>query len=115
MNTNQTTLSRSSNHRKPGARVIPAAPSPPPVHLEYCDGDARKVCIAGSFNDWRPDATEMVPLCNGKWAKDLTLPPGPHEYRLVVDGKWMADAKASQSVPNPFGEVNSVLTVPAPA
>jgi hypothetical protein len=48
----------------------------------------------------------------GKWAIDLTLIPGSYEYRLVVDGNWMADPNASHSVPNPFGEPNSLLVVP---
>jgi hypothetical protein len=86
-----------------------------PVHFELTNPSARKVCIAGSFNDWKPETTEMVPLGTGKWTKDLTLPPGTYEYRLVVDGKWMPDPTASRTVPNPFGEPNSVLTVPAQA
>ena len=111
--TKRTTLTQSNNFRKKAARATRSAPSPPPVHFDYCDRGARKVCIAGSFNDWRPDATEKIPMGDGKWVKDLALPPGIHEYRLVVDGKWMTDNKASQSVPNPFGEINSVLNVPS--
>lgn len=81
------------------------------VHLEVTDPSAHKVCLAGSFNDWQPERTEMVPLGGGKWEKDLTLVPGTYEYRLVVDGKWLADPNAEHSVINPFGERNSILTV----
>jgi 1,4-alpha-glucan branching enzyme len=91
----------------------PREPKPEPVHFELTIPTARKVCIAGSFNDWRPDATEMIPLGDGKWAKDLTLSPGTYEYRLVVDGQWMADPNASRTTRNPFGDLNSVVTVPA--
>ncbi len=81
------------------------------VHLEVTNPSARKVCLAGSFNDWKPERTEMLPLGGGKWEKDLTLAPGTYEYRLVVDGKWIADPNADHSVINPFGERNSILTV----
>jgi 1,4-alpha-glucan branching enzyme len=84
-----------------------------PVHFELQDPSARKVCIAGSFNDWRPEATQMTSLGNGRWVKDLTLPPGTYEYRLVVDGRWIPDPKSPHTIPNPYGEPNSLLTVAA--
>ena len=81
------------------------------VHLELFNPVAKSVCIAGTFNHWHPAATEMVNLGGGRWAKELTLPPGAYEYRLVVDGEWMADPKAKETASNPFGGVNSVLKV----
>jgi len=81
------------------------------VHLEYTDPKAAVVCVAGTFNDWRPDATPMVAMGNGRWRKDLTLPPGLYEYRIVADGEWMADPLARETHPNPFGGANSVLRV----
>ena len=41
------------------------------------------VGIAGTFNDWRPQATPMIRLNDGRWAKELALPPGTYEYCLV--------------------------------
>ena len=81
------------------------------LHLEYRDGKATSVCIAGSFNDWQPGATPMVALGDGRWVKELTLPPGRHEYRLVVDGVWQDDPRAKETAPNPHGGVNAVITV----
>jgi 1,4-alpha-glucan branching enzyme len=81
------------------------------VHLELFHPAAKSVCVAGTFNNWHPAATELVNLGSGRWAKELTLPPGAYEYRLVVDGEWMADPKAKETAPNPFGGVNSVLKV----
>lgn len=80
-----------------------------PVHVEVMHPSARKVCIAGNFNGW--NAVELARLGSGKWAIDLTLPRGSYEYRLVVDGQWMADPNAQHTVPNPFGEQNSLLVV----
>ena len=84
---------------------------PKPVHIEFRHATATKIAIAGTFNDWRPEATPMIPVGGGRWVKELALPPGDYEYRLVVDGAWMPDPQAKETVPNPFGEMNSVLKV----
>ncbi len=84
------------------------------VHFEYRDPSATMVCIAGTFNDWHPTASEMVRMEDGRWLKELTLPPGRYEYRLVVDGFWMADPACPTSAPNPYGGENSVVTVTTP-
>jgi 1,4-alpha-glucan branching enzyme len=81
------------------------------VRLEFIHPTAKSVLIAGTFNDWHPGVTEMVPVGEGRWVKDLVLVRGVYEYRLVVDGAWMADPRASETAPNPFGEENSVLKV----
>jgi 1,4-alpha-glucan branching enzyme len=88
-----------------------AQPKPQPVHFEYVDPSARKVCLAGSFNNWQPESAQMTPAGGGRWVKDLALLPGSHEYRLVVDGRWMTDPRATRTRPNPFGEQNSVVDV----
>jgi len=79
------------------------------VRVEFVHQTAQQVCIGGTFNNWRPAVTPMVPLGDGRWAKELTLAPGVYEYRLVVDGVWIPDPRAIETVPNPFGGVNSVL------
>jgi len=81
------------------------------VRLEFIDAAAKSVSVAGTFNDWRPRATEMVPLGDGRWPKELILAAGVYEYRFVVDGEWMPDPRAIETVPNLFGESNSVLRV----
>jgi 1,4-alpha-glucan branching enzyme len=81
------------------------------VHIEFTHANAMTISIAGTFNDWRPGATPMVSLGDGRWFKDLMLKPGVYEYRLVVDGEWMPDPRAGETAPNPFGEMNSVLKV----
>ena len=48
------------------------------------DATDPEVGIAGSFNDWHPNVTPMIRLNDGKWAKELALPPGRYEYRFVV-------------------------------
>jgi len=83
-------------------------PAPDPKHAP----SAESVAIAGTFNDWHPNATPMISLGQGRWAKDLALPPGEYEYCLVVDGcKWMPDPLAGEYVPNPFGGANAICRV----
>src|SRR5262245_15389809 len=91
----------------------PAQPQFQPVHFALTNPSARKVCIAGSVHDWQPDPTELTSMGNGRWLKDLNLPPGTYEYRFVVDGTWITDPKSSRTAPNPFGGTNSLLTVPS--
>ena len=93
---------------KPGRRGARAAR---PVNLEIYQPAAIDVCVAGSFNNWEPQATPLVPLGDGKWAKEITLPEGRYEYRFVVDGAWVTDPNAKETAPNPFGTVNSILTI----
>ena len=81
------------------------------VQVEFVDPTANTVAIAGTFNDWRPGATPMVLLGEGRWRKELVLAPGVYEYRLVVDGEWRTDPLGQETTPNPFGGLNSVLKV----
>jgi 1,4-alpha-glucan branching enzyme len=88
-----------------------AGPQLERVHFEFTHPTASTVCVAGTFNDWQPEAKPMHPLGDGGWLKETVLPPGTYEYCLVVDGKWMPDPLAKETVPNPFGGRNSLLKV----
>ena len=82
-----------------------------PVHFEFIHPTAVTVCVAGTFNNWQPEAKALHPSGGGRWVKETVLPPGTYEYCLVVDGQWMPDPLARETVPNPFGGRNSVLKV----
>lgn len=82
-----------------------------PVTVSFVHPTARTVFIAGTFNDWNPQAEPLHALGNGRWLKETTLPPGLYEYRFVVDGEWQADPSAHASVVNPYGGANSLLQV----
>jgi 1,4-alpha-glucan branching enzyme len=81
------------------------------VAFELVKPDAKNVCVAGTFNDWKPEKAPLVPMGNGRWAGDLSVKPGKYEYLFVVDGQWMPDPNAKESVENPFGGRNSVIGV----
>ena len=83
------------------------------IKIQFHDEQAHEVCIAGTFNDWRPATAPMINTAPGEWVKELTLPPGRYEYRFVVDGQWRTDPAASECVPNGYGDCNCVLIVPS--
>lgn len=89
----------------------PAGSPLEPVRFEFVHPSASSVCLAGTFNGWRPDAKPLRSLGDGRWVGETVLPPGNYEYCLVVDGQWMPDPLASETVPNPFGGSNSLLKV----
>lgn len=97
-------MRHNKSHDKGGPVLIP-------VRFETTHPTAHAVSVAGSFNDWQPEAKTLHADGGGRWHKDTVLSPGTYEYCLVVDGRWMPDPAAKDSVPNPFGGRNSVLVV----
>jgi 1,4-alpha-glucan branching enzyme len=98
-------MKHNHNHDNgPGQQLIP-------VHFEFTHPTATHVCIAGTFNNWQPEAKTLHSSGAGNWWKDTALAPGTYEYCLIVDGQWMPDPLAKKSVANPFGGRNSVLEV----
>ena len=98
-------------HNKNHDNAPSTGPQLVPVHFEFIHPTAISVAVAGCFNHWKPEAKTLHPHGVGRWVKDTALPPGTYEYCLVVDGKWMPDPLARETVPNPFGGRNSVLNV----
>ena len=103
----------------PAPQPKTAAPQPQPrptsgrVSLEFMKSDAKQVCVAGDFNGWKPEATPLTQVSTGRWVGNVSMKPGRHEYLFVVDGQWLPDPNAKETVQNPFGGKNSVLTVSA--
>lgn len=90
-----------------GARLIP-------VQFEFTHPTAHAVAVAGTFNQWQPEAKTLHATGHGHWRKETALAPGTYEYCLIVDGQWMPDPSAKETVPNPFGGRNSILKVSDP-
>ncbi len=73
--------------------------------------DAR-VYVAGSFNRWSSDKHALThDAATGLVQTSVTLPPGRHEYKFVVDGAWMVDPSCPDWVINEHGSLNSVVIV----
>lgn len=71
-----------------------------------------EVFVAGTFNDWNPQEIRLKANGNDAvYAGIVTVAPGEHEYKFVVNGQWMVDPNNSDWRPNEFGSLNSVLRV----
>lgn len=82
------------------------------VVFTVCFPSARTVQIAGTFNNWQPQQNPMEKISDkGFWQAKLPLAKGTYSYRLVVDGQWQQDPNNSSTEPNPYGSLNSILTV----
>ena len=75
---------------------------------------ARNVSVVGTFNQWNPGATPLRCVGGINWFTYISLALGHHEYRFVVDGKWVDDPKAKAYVANSQGGRNAVLEVTNP-
>jgi chromosome partitioning protein len=89
---------------------LPSAPIPTQdgVLFTLDAPEAMRVQLAGDFNSWMPDGSEME-FSNGIWQKMLALAPGRYRYRYVVDGHWQIDPLNSSVEPSPFGDNDSVI------
>ena len=73
---------------------------------------AKRVLIAGDFNNWTPESTPMIKSARvGAWTMSLPLRPGRYRYRFIVDGKWVTDPNNKYVETNQFGELNNIVEV----
>ena len=93
------------NHdNTPGKQLVP-------VRFEFTHPTATTVCVAGTFNHWQPEAKTLHSSGVGNWWIETALATGTYEYCFVVYGHWITDQLDNESVANPFGGRNSILTV----
>jgi chromosome partitioning protein len=92
--------------------VMPAAPAPTPEGVMFTveASDAEQVHLAGDFNDWTLEGSEME-LIGGIWTKVVKLPPGRYRYRYVIDGQWHSDPLNAVVEPSAYGGLDSILVV----
>lgn len=74
---------------------------------------AKKVFVAGSFNNWRPKELAMDKTAGG-WQLPLYLAERTHTYKFVVDGVWVADQANAEGLPDGHGGFNSVIKLGKP-
>ncbi len=69
----------------------------------------RDVAIAGSFNNWEPQAMTRGP--DGLWRATIQMVHGTYEYKFLVDAEWREDPNNGRKTPNESGGYNSVCDV----
>jgi 1,4-alpha-glucan branching enzyme len=64
---------------------------------------ARRVSLAGDFNNWDPEDMPMYKGSDGVWYLSVSLAPGRYEYRFIADGAWQDDPAAhNKGLPAPW-------------
>ena len=71
---------------------------------------AVRVQLAGEFNGWTPEGSEMEAV-GSLWKKTLKLQPGRYRYRYVIDGEWQKDPQNAVVESNSYGGQDSVLVL----
>lgn len=72
--------------------------------------DARRVRLAGSFNNWNPNELDMIKTRDG-WSLPIFLAEGTHAYKFIVDNEWITDPACVDNRPDGRGNVNSYLGI----
>jgi thiol-disulfide isomerase/thioredoxin len=71
---------------------------------------AEFVVLAGEFNGWKPDGHKMEgPDKTGTYKTRITLKPGVHQYKFVIDGKAWRNDPGNSEVAGDYA--NSVLRI----
>jgi len=72
--------------------------------------DAKKVYLAGSFNDWKRKDLKMNRVPGG-WILPLYLEEGTYSYKFIVDGIWIPDPANSNTRTDAYGNMNSFVGI----
>jgi 1,4-alpha-glucan branching enzyme len=80
-----------------------------PVEFTYFAPDAKAIEIAGDFAGWQTGKYPFVKGSDGTWQLKINLPPGRHQYQVIVDGAWQPDPRCPARVSDDFGRENSLL------
>ena len=80
------------------------------TEFRFYSPKAKRVSVAGSFNNWKTNKLLAKKDAKGNWSARVELKPGKYEYKFFVDQSWINDPNASV-VYNAFGTQNSVVEV----
>ena len=72
--------------------------------------NAKKVILAGSFNNWNESDLVMQKTDYG-WKYVVPLSGGKHHYKFIVDGEWITDPNNSVKEYDGNGHINSVRMI----
>jgi hypothetical protein len=100
-----------TNEELSGARLVDVTFTFP------ADVQADSVVLCGEFSQWMVEGIQLGRGDDGSWRAVVALEPGrSYRYRYLIDGeRWENAPGADQYVPNPYGSVDSVITVEVPA
>lgn len=80
------------------------------VKFRFFAPNAKKVALAGTFNNWDKNANIMEKKISGFFEIILPLPPGKYQYKFVIDDNtWKEDPNNPAKADDGFGGFNSVF------
>lgn len=82
-----------------------------PTEFRLHAPSAKRVNIAGTFNNWSANGLTARKDSRGNWSIKVNLKPGRYEYKFLVDGSWLTDPHCTSCVSNTFGTQNCVIEV----
>jgi 1,4-alpha-glucan branching enzyme len=81
------------------------------VEFAFYSPQAMNVHVAGEFNNWNHELLAMKKDKDGIWRLKVKLPPGRYEYKFFADNAWIENLPNAETIPNPLGTQNFVITV----
>ncbi|MDD4900462.1 MAG: glycogen-binding domain-containing protein [Candidatus Omnitrophica bacterium] len=82
-----------------------------PMMFKLKAPQAKRVSLAGSFNNWDIKALSAKKDTRGNWSVKVNLKPGKYEYKFFVDGQWVNDPSCRSCVSNSFGTQNCTVEI----
>lgn len=80
------------------------------VLFQYLAPQAKKVLIAGDFNQWVGESL-IRRNGDGLWQRIIPLRQGGYRYKFLIDGEWELDPGASGQKENSYGRQDSFIEV----
>jgi 1,4-alpha-glucan branching enzyme len=71
----------------------------------------KKAYLVGDFNNWKVGSDVMQLMPDGSFRKTKKLSTGRYEYKFYADGIYWNDPEAETQAINPYGTLNSVITI----
>ena len=90
---------------------IPKSPKATKQTFSFNAPDALSVQLVGNFTHWQEKPVSLKRQKDGVWRATVSLEPGTHHYRFLVDGQWRDDPNCPTRVPNSFGSENCLCVV----
>lgn len=81
------------------------------VEFTFYSPEATYVYVAGEFNGWDTQSLPMKKDKDGVWRSKVKLFPGRYEYKFFADNTWVENLPDAETVSNPFGTQNFVVSV----
>jgi len=75
--------------------------------------NAKKVIVAGSFNNWEERELSMQKF-NDAWQLPVYIKDGTYAYKFIVDRNWITDPANTDNRDDGFGNINSFFSIGKP-